>query len=867
MNRLFEKICNSWKVIRVLLSLAVFTGLLVFVVKEFMPSRDTYGSIYVDSPEVYTRERLVNDRFLQDAWLNGWLKLKDKNREFVGNKSYLDVLNSIKASLEKTEKNKDAESPEDSTQSNSVSLSTGDVFVDMVDFRDRVRNLKIENQLDDRHDLKGNTLYRLKFDATIVPGNSTRALAKIEVKLKGPDCLDKDKKSSANTVLATQKNLLKKETSSECLPSALKDLGSNEKIEKIDKFRKVYERWLLNLQARFNRTHREQKQAYYNNEFKIADYNRLKDYFKTYRNIELSTLDKCKCCAGDFSPERQNGNSEKSNRYSINDLDHSAARACIRCIVGCILKKERKERKERAKAAAKAAEAATINQDQNQSQHGKYPIGDQSAPKENTETVEDGKKNQDQINAQYGEYTTAGPLAPITELKAPPTELQISEELEKHLNSFLASKTIQLVLGIKIPQSKFQKNDLYLLEQLQPLSKISFFSSQMEETGYKVFTVQERNYSITAINKKTITEKSFLKDKLKDFDQPIDNGSQDTAESKNLHITTNDYSFLRDESYPVDSCEFKEDPSYPGEYNANLEVGLRNFVNHATDQTKPYAYAVTPKMRSQNLFSTLQRSSEAGGTVPWLESAQVRLGRDVVTRTVNRKGTTVGFAKGSEENEAVFGWVIGPRFSVANSKEKVHSPRQQSLAALISLPSWWNKVQLTVTTQWLDRDGKAIEGQSHENPPTSYELELPANYEQLEADMLQLQQLGPELMESMLDPIRLTACKGGAIVIPGRRLWRSTVVTLGYQTADEISVLPNMKGIIARFDNVINQASVAEVKRMQEDGNKSNRFEIRRAVRVWTSQGTIGLPEQARIGIPKSCREARAVETSKKNGE
>ncbi len=29
----------------------------------------TFGQIYVDTPEVYSRERLVNDRFQQDGWL------------------------------------------------------------------------------------------------------------------------------------------------------------------------------------------------------------------------------------------------------------------------------------------------------------------------------------------------------------------------------------------------------------------------------------------------------------------------------------------------------------------------------------------------------------------------------------------------------------------------------------------------------------------------------------------------------------------------------------------------------------------------------------------------------------------------------
>ena len=65
-------------------------------------------------------------------------------------------------------------------------LSSRDKLVDAVDYRDQVRNFLIENQLDDRHDLNGNSLYRLKFDATIVPGVNTQALAEVHVRLLGP---------------------------------------------------------------------------------------------------------------------------------------------------------------------------------------------------------------------------------------------------------------------------------------------------------------------------------------------------------------------------------------------------------------------------------------------------------------------------------------------------------------------------------------------------------------------------------------------------------------------------------------------------------------------------------------------------------
>jgi len=51
----------------------------------------------------------------------------------------------------------------------------------------------------------------------------------------------------------------------------------------------------------------------------------------------------------------------------------------------------------------------------------------------------------------------------------------------------------------------------------------------------------------------------------------------------------------------------------------------------------------------------------------------------------------------------------------------------------------------------------------------------------------------------------ITAEKPADILIRGNHLWRSTVVTLEGQPADNITVLPDMKGIVARFDSVSRQ--------------------------------------------------------------
>jgi hypothetical protein len=60
---------------------------------------------------------------------------------------------------------------------------------------------------------------------------------------------------------------------------------------------------------------------------------------------------------------------------------------------------------------------------------------------------------------------------------------------------------------------------------------------------------------------------------------------------------------------------------------------------------------------------------------------------------------------------------------------------------------------------------------------------------------------GPKIFEQHVrNPFVLRACQKNELVIPGARLWRSAMVTVGGQPADRIIVLPNMQGIHATFD-------------------------------------------------------------------
>jgi len=147
----------------------------------------TKGSIYVDSPEVYTRERLVNDRYDQDYWLREQLRLLDNVEK--GNLITQEVVTLLKASLgDATGEAEPQTGSESATDTSGRNLTFEQRFRVVSGVRDMIRQLILENMLDDRHDLTGNSVYGLKFDTTIVPGDNTRQRAFVSVTLE-PDTL------------------------------------------------------------------------------------------------------------------------------------------------------------------------------------------------------------------------------------------------------------------------------------------------------------------------------------------------------------------------------------------------------------------------------------------------------------------------------------------------------------------------------------------------------------------------------------------------------------------------------------------------------------------------------------------------------
>jgi hypothetical protein len=91
-----------------------------------------------------------------------------------------------------------------------------------------------------------------------------------------------------------------------------------------------------------------------------------------------------------------------------------------------------------------------------------------------------------------------------------------------------------------------------------------------------------------------------------------------------------------------------------------------------------------------------------------------------------------------------------------------------------------------------------------------------------------------------------TGCDEVAVLVTGPRLWRNTAVTIGGSKANEIEVLPNMEGIIAKFRRDLSQQPAAA-------GPASMDTTIEGKLRVWTSDGMDDWPPEVKLAPPSGC--------------
>ena len=276
-----------------------------------------------------------------------------------------------------------------------------------------------------------------------------------------------------------------------------------------------------------------------------------------------------------------------------------------------------------------------------------------------------------------------------------------------------------------------------------------------------------------------------------------------------------------------------------------LSCMLRDWIN--TQRSDVTVYAVSPRAGDGDdlTHNVEQASAQLGAAMPSGAplSGRMSLSDNRSREEVISNPRVIGFSHlpGSNQQDAssrkaftdraTFGWAIRPRPLGAKGG---YQSSHHRLSAVISLPSWWKRVDFDVRACWLqppqassptvdftklcieDPEGQDTSAAGVDEIMPSmrqfrrhFEIKLPRRVEEITArfnfDFIRAPYYYREFdqyVQRYPQILSLEAGRAGKLVLQGERLWRGTVVTVNNQSADSIVVLPDMKGVVAHFNCV-----------------------------------------------------------------
>jgi hypothetical protein len=750
---------------------AVLVVLALLVAWQFgfvWPGTGTFGVIHVDSPEIYTRERLVNDRYDQDHWLRQKLKDLDATGNLVEGSVITARLATVSVGAPNGEgDNQDAAVTQQVTQKEHTEpagqLAFGEEFHVKMALRDEIRQQILENMLDDRHDLSGNSVFGLKFDSTIVPGARTTSSAFVDVEI----------------YLADNKGITQADPKTN-LPSYVVEYyapGTAANDASLESWQALYAEWLSDLQDRLN---------------EYASLLKSRGNITCYRDAEAAqwgrtlAMEALKLFGADRSRVVVvDGNGSLTiypaefSRFFF--LMAQLPKSCSDQFRIHVLARE----------------------------ESLYFI---PPPPPEVGAMIDANRW-----LYVGEFHVPGSAAAGAEANA-----NGLCSVRDDQNAGKAPATNYAVVAANSRFASPQDTDPFLLAELiAPLG---------EGVSPRLFEFMRLNHSIRKYPRAP-------KPALADID-PSAVGSMTVAAGG---------------------------PEVEPECLVNYPLGLFNFIERISTSDS-YTYAVFPKTHKQVL--TIRSQSQLGGggnlgasgvgNISYSEDASgsnatsVFIGygdganADDEAGPAENKQPTVDRAapSGDLQRAARFGWIISPPADLGASGLAAPKmrPIQRSEVALVSVPAWAREITIVTRTGWLDED-------AHERAALTVRrsevVPLPTDYEAIDSIVVKKRlRREPAIRDFEMGKSEVVACEPAAILIPGYRLWRSTVVTIGAQTADRITVMPNMQGIIAEF-NEVSIPPVGAVTANHITGERHMDVHLQ----VWTSEGVVRAEEAVSVRL------------------
>lgn len=803
----------------------------------------TYGEVYVDSPEVYTRQRLVNDRYAQDHWLR--TKLEGLNDGFQPLAARRSSNNSVFVRAQTaSEQSKDGDGSDSAQVSVAAEVEGLSQLMSMhaieveASVRTALRQAILENQLDDRHDLSGNSIYGFKFDTTVISGTNTRrrAFVRIKTKVAGP----RDR-AGPDRVLTFDDYLLYPNSGdpnlSPVLSSAYKDYGA------------LYTDWLQDVEQRLDRY----AQTLVNvrglrapTEDELALRRRIDDEVKRRQgNLIVSQAKGAAQPAEDvISPRFAAADStdpiglESAMSERLLDLlktqseeritpDGRKEKVCWVAVEDYTFTRSSQEAELlwNVLETVLAISKTDIDKAQWKDAQGVYSLTQAgvTAGADSEDWSEAKKSNSLDPNEQVGtvELSLEPPWGEFYKIKASINDACNWEfDVEPVMDNFVILREPPAGAVVPpLPKETAKANGTALAPSkangtaLGPPKAKYFPLFGLEAPAVDCEAGTEggaascpRTHSYTVVSKYYGELGSFQEFEEKKPKYPI--GSLPDAYFDAL-IRQLDEKCAATNVPDHQTCEI-------GVY---FQTGLLSLIRHLIDQDS-YAYAVLPKNEVSGLISD---QVNTGFVDVLMRSANVAVSASDAVSESRTLSAVVGFSDSSaSENGSIdFGWLFDPRVAGGSL--------QKSQMALISVPAWDDEIEFVVKSGWIDRHGREIERLTQD---FEIAVALPPDFEAFETiifgrgnDTRRQPIVHMDLLPENEQTVRMKGCIANSVLIPGRRLWRSTTVTLGAHEAAKITVLPNMDGIIATFPAF----SDDEIDAMTDQEK----------IRVWTSEGMV----------------------------
>ena len=902
----------------------------VFILASWLPEiapgslRDWFnkgngGIVIIDSPEIYSRERLVNDRFRQVSWLEDEL---EKSPELpFGNQAIsdlhkimrLDTSLGVSTNGADTE-NQTASSADDSAQPNSndkpgVSVSPSERFRDVRAYREEIRTEMMETLLDDRHDIKGNTLYRLKFDTTVIPQENTDKMVVIQVKLaRGGFCdpVDSDANEARKrpehapciSLKAMHKSWLRqteekinagiegtinafraRQLSTADFTAFVEYLqrgvspdyrysSITRNLESISSFNSYEKNCLGNARRTYSREPDEADDNRKNREFEIRSCPKepvSAFYFQQNRldPITLNRYDKVRQLLARYYREKLDGTEAYVGFKKAHDTFSHTKFAALKADI---------EKGQRRWVSPISHRDRGILADPHLAMPGKSFLDPEKIGSEVFDLLSKKPLNaitESDLQSVYGALPAAGPDS------SQPTYRGILADQIVGQADQVIDEAIELVASADI-------NELVLLR-------------------YAVAGMWIDRYSYTNSERQAKCE-NLYRNKLAVFDP------KSLSCLAHLEITAK---VCEDAAY----CTVKVTGNIPGKRQKYICEGKENseaLEKNMSTETIPaydwcnvgktfkrllgleeayYSYAVTPKESAQRVLTIASERRQKQLALSLIASSSKNLDPATVTsitkaisesatqiEQIQRKPLILSFGRGQPvyvedvgnpdkpANGIDFGWIIGPKYLFSNrNNNKIqfyHAPVQNSLSAVISVPSWWTALDLEIDTCWVNpkeisqikrstrqgvtegSDRSHIEAlcdprnaSENHKVDVNYLIRLPGSAEELPRKFgYEIERVPAITNAGILADFYVGQAKA-SLIIQGHELWRSTVVTMGHQKADNIEVLPNMKGIIATFNRVDMPGQKIKHDPEGRRGHTPEDCYVESEVIVWTSEG------------------------------